>query len=33
MSWTGKLGAKGLKLYLRNFWDKTQQMPTEDEIN
>lgn len=33
MSWTGKLGAKGLKLYLRNFWDKTQHMPTEDEIN
>lgn len=33
MTWTGKLGAKGLKLYLRNFWDRTQQMPAEDEIN
>lgn len=33
MTWTGKLGAKGLKLYLRNFQDRTQQTPTEDEIN
>ena len=33
MTWTGKLGAKGLKLYLRNFWDRTQQQPTEDEFN
>lgn len=33
MTWTGKLGAKGLKLYLRNFEDKTQPGPTEDEIN
>lgn len=33
MTWTGKLGAKGLKLYLRNFIDRTQQQPTTDELN
>lgn len=33
LSWTGKLGAKGLKLYLRNFEDRAQQLPTDDEIN
>ena len=32
MMWGGKMGAKGLKLYLRNFWDRTIEMPTQEEI-
>ena len=33
MTWTGKLGAKGLKLYLRNFLDRTLKQPTDDELD
>lgn len=33
MMWGGKMGVKGLKLYLRNFWDRSTQMPTKEEIN
>ena len=32
MTWGGKMGVKGLKLYLRNFWDRATQMPTAEQI-